>query len=56
METITASVLLLSLLTIFGVDASRKRREFLQKQVSDFWRGNQKIRSSMIPEQVSKRV
>lgn len=37
METITASVLLISLLTIFGVDASRKRREFLQKQLSSFW-------------------
>jgi len=32
METITASVLFVSLLTIFGIDASRKRRKFLQKR------------------------
>ncbi|NOH04686.1 MAG: hypothetical protein HND47_23305 [Chloroflexi bacterium] len=31
METLTVSVLFLSLLAIFGIDASRKRREFLQK-------------------------
>jgi len=33
METIVALFLLLSLLTVFSVDASRKRREFLQKKV-----------------------
>lgn len=32
METIFVLVLLISLLTVFSVDASRKRREFLQKQ------------------------
>ncbi len=31
METIVASILVLSLISVFGVDASRKRREFLQK-------------------------
>ncbi|MBL8061915.1 MAG: hypothetical protein JNK32_02775 [Anaerolineales bacterium] len=42
METITASVLLISLLTIFGVDASRKRQEFLEKKSSGFWQRNSK--------------
>jgi hypothetical protein len=32
MEIITTSILVLSFLTILGVDASHKRREFLRKQ------------------------
>lgn len=32
METYFASFLFLSLLTVFTIDASRKRREFLQSQ------------------------
>jgi len=33
METLIASFLTVSLLTVFSVDASRKRREFLLKKV-----------------------
>lgn len=32
METIIASVLFICLVTVFSVDASRKRREYLRKQ------------------------
>lgn len=32
METIIASALFVSLVTVFSIDASRKRREFLHKQ------------------------
>jgi hypothetical protein len=32
MQTILPSVIFLSMLVVFGVDASRKRREFLRKQ------------------------
>ncbi len=33
MEMIVTSVLVLSLISVFGVDASRKRREFLRKRI-----------------------
>ena len=32
METILPSVIFLSIVVIFGVDASRKRRDFLKKR------------------------
>jgi len=32
METILQSVIFISMIIVFGVDASRKRREFLRKQ------------------------
>jgi hypothetical protein len=32
METILQSVVLVSIILVFGVDATRKRREFLRKQ------------------------
>lgn len=32
METILQSVIFISMIVVFGVDASRKRREFLRKQ------------------------
>jgi len=32
METILPSVIFLSMVVVFGVDASRKRREFLKKR------------------------
>ncbi len=32
METILQSVVLVSMIVVFGVDASRKRRDFLKKQ------------------------
>jgi hypothetical protein len=32
METILPSVLFISMVIVFGVDATRKRREFLKKQ------------------------
>jgi len=32
METILPSVIFLSMIVVFGVDATRKRREFLKKQ------------------------
>jgi hypothetical protein len=32
METIFQSVIFLSMIVVFGVDATRKRREFLRKQ------------------------
>jgi hypothetical protein len=32
METILQSVVFVSMIVVFGVDATRKRREFLRKQ------------------------
>ena len=32
METILQSVIFVSMIVVFGVDATRKRREFLKKQ------------------------
>ena len=32
METILQSVVFVSMIVVFGVDATRKRREFLKKQ------------------------
>jgi hypothetical protein len=32
METIVQSVIFISMVVVFGVDATRKRREFLRKQ------------------------
>jgi hypothetical protein len=32
MQTILQSIIFISMLVIFGVDASRKRRDFLKKQ------------------------
>ncbi|CAG1014212.1 hypothetical protein ANAEL_04924 [Anaerolineales bacterium] len=32
METIVQSVIFISIIVVFGVDASRKRREFLKKR------------------------
>lgn len=32
METILPSIILVSLVVVFGVDASRKRRDYLKKQ------------------------
>ncbi|MCQ3936170.1 MAG: hypothetical protein DPW18_03880 [Chloroflexi bacterium] len=52
METITAFVLFLSLLTIFGIDASLKRREFLQK----LWRESLVPEVVKTPERLSKRA
>ncbi len=34
METILPSVIFLSMIVVFSVDATRKRREFLKKQKS----------------------